>query len=76
MKKKRSKEGREREREEKETAACKAKMGAIKNPNDERHRNFHMSITPNPITAGLMRIQDTERVKRLGRSTKKEGEGS
>lgn len=49
----------------------KAKMGAIKNPNDERHRNFHMSITPNPITAGLMRIQDTERVRRLGRSTKK-----
>lgn len=30
-----------------------------------------MSITPDPITAGLMRIQDTERVKRLGRSTKK-----
>lgn len=24
-----------------------------------------MSITPNPITTGLMRIQDMERVKRL-----------
>ena len=45
--------------------AAEAKMGAIKTPNDERHRNFHMSITPDPITAGLMRIQDMERVKRL-----------
>lgn len=34
-----------------------------------------MSITPNPITAGLMRIQDMERVKRLKSSLQhKKGE--
>lgn len=36
-----------------------------------------MSITADPITAGLMRIQDMERVKRLKSSLqhKKRGEG-